>query len=143
MDDRRPPGPPPPKPTPGELLLSLPAWPREWAQRLGREASEWGARSEVHPSRSGRGWELRWVADRRVLATLRPVSQGVEVEVLVPATAVERILERSEVDEEFRRELRASPKVRQRCRVTVPLSSARRSATLSLVLGLLARLPPG
>ncbi len=132
-----------PRPGPGEVLSGLPAWPREWAQRLGREARGLGARVEVHRSREGNAWELRWVIDRRSLLVLRPVAQGVRAELSIPERALPHILEHHLTDEEFRQKLLAAAPLRGRRRMDVALDNARRVNTISGVLILLSRLGPG
>lgn len=127
------------RPTSGELLSSLPAWPREWAQRLGREADDLGACSQVQRSRGGVEWELCWLLDRRPVMTLRLTPQGVRVLLAVPERAAELWLQGPSDDEELRRDLlRALPRRGLR-RVEVGLGSAVRARAVADLLRLVAR----
>lgn len=123
----------------GELLALPPAWPREWSQRIGQEASKLGGRTEVRRRRTGEGWEIRWTLDQRPLLTLRPTPAGVEVEMDIPESSVRAVLADPSTDEEFARELQAVRMLRGRRRLCVPIGSARRANTVSLVVRVLAR----
>lgn len=127
------------RPSVGELLARPPAWPREWAQRIGQEASKLGGRTEVRRSRSGTDWEVRWTLDHRALITLRPGPTLVEVQADVPEAKVAHVLADPETDGEFQQQLQDAPSFRGRRRVVVPLGSARRVNTISALLRTLAR----
>jgi hypothetical protein len=116
----------PGRPSVGELLALPPAWPREWAQRLGREAADLGGRPEVHRSSDGEGWEVWWMHGRRRLLALRPDGQGVRVQLALGEPATRRVLSDPGVEEEFRAQLAATASVRGRRHVEVALGSARR-----------------
>lgn len=125
------------RPTPGDLLATLAPWPREWAQRLGRSASDLGGRAEVHSTSASAGaWELRWVVGRRPVLTMRPQGEGVEVDLWVQDSSRRHVLEDPRTDDGVRAALLEAPSARGRRRLRLPLNSARRVASLELVLKL-------
>lgn len=137
--------PPPPRGAPGEgagperptqalLLSGLPAWPREWAQRVGQEASRLGARAQVHRTRGGGAWELRWVLDQRPLVVLRPTPQGVAVALSLAESDVRRVVENQLTDEELRAKLMRTKPTRGHRRLEVGLDSARRTQSVCAIL---------
>ncbi len=130
------------RPTAGELLSPLPAWPREWVQRLGREAEDLGARSQVQRSRGSADWELCWLLDRRPFMTFRLTPQGVRVLLAVPERAVVLWLQGPSDDEEFRRDLLRASLRRGLRKVEVGLGSAVRARAVSDLLRIVARVGP-
>lgn len=122
------------RPSPGEVLSSLPAWPREWAQRLGREATKLGAEMQVRKGRRAGTWQLQWLIDHRPLFALEEATPGVWVELSLFESEATRMAEDPQTDEEFRARIAATAPMRGRRKLRVPLDSSRRANTLSLFL---------
>lgn len=126
-------------PTVGQLIGWAPPWPREWAQRLGREVEAQGGRLQVARARN-HTWELRWILEGSLLLALWVDESTVTVRVRVGPRVLEAILLDPNTDDGLRSSLRrASPRGGMRS-VSVPLTSARLAHTLVEIVRLQARL---
>jgi hypothetical protein len=121
----------------GTILQGAPAWPREWAQRLGRRIQEAGGTLRTARLPGTSTWGLSWSIGRRSVLVLEVRSQGVLCRFRLPRAVLGLLTHDERLDPELREILTHSPVRGRYLRVTAPLDSSRRVRSLEEMLPLL------